>query len=385
MRNRTLFISGTHNKCTVFVVVGLFAMLITSCDIEAQGVLQEQISEPKPGPFTEQKTVKEQREIKTSVLDGAFNGFDVVEVPGSISGNLGGLGDAIVSVLDAVGYSQMALQDGVSKTIATETLENGNYYFDYVLSGLSDSNAPIRHLKVLFEKQVNGYHVVRIGENSQPLSDQQLNRQLDQPTPPEQSDQVSALVADPIESHMIETEPTNARVPKITPPAPTVKLLPPLPPTPVLIITSTITPKPPAAPAPRATIIPTREHLVSQDGIDAFVNYRLERVPENLRGTYPNISKAMAGFLVGMKLRELANEEDVSAWAKIRTNTSKETTFEYELTYLPDPIIYAKNYKVYFEQVGGGYQIARIGLKVKCYHGSPPKQWTIEPCNITNN
>lgn len=380
MRNQALFISGTHNKCAAFVVVGLFAMLITSCDIEAQSAQQKQIPEQKPDLHTELKTAQEFPDIKLSTLDTAFNGFDVVEVPGSISGNLGGLGDAIVSVLDAVGYSQMTLQDGVSKTIAAETLENGNYYFDYVLSGLSDSNAPIRHLKVLFEKQVNGYHVVRIGENSQPLSDQQLNRQLGRPTPPEQSNQVSALVVDSIEPHMIETEPTNARVPKITPPASAVKPLPPLSPTPVLIITSTITPKLPAAPAPRATIMPTREHLVLQDGIDAFVSYRLERIPESLQGTYPNVSKAMAGFLVGMKLRELANEEDVSAWAKIRTNTSKETTFEYELTYLPDPIIYAKNYKVYFEQVGGGYQIARMGLKVKCYHGSTPKQWTVEPC-----
>ncbi len=125
---------------------------------------------------------------------------------------------------------------------------------------------------------------------------------------------------------------------------------------------------------------PSSEHIILQDGVDAFAGYAPIKVPDELLGTYPNQGKAIIAFLTAFDLRSLANTEGVSAWAKIRTSTAGETTWEYELAYLPDAAIYAAGYKIYLEDIGGGIRIARIGHRVKCRHSPEPKQWTTKPC-----
>jgi len=122
------------------------------------------------------------------------------------------------------------------------------------------------------------------------------------------------------------------------------------------------------------------ETSVLQDGVDAFMGYQPTEIPEILSEIYPDQGKAIIAFLNAFNLRALANEEGVSAWAKIRTSTAGETTWEYELVYLPDDAVYATSYKIYLEDVKGGMRIARIGHRVKCYRGPKPKQWTTQPC-----
>jgi len=127
------------------------------------------------------------------------------------------------------------------------------------------------------------------------------------------------------------------------------------------------------------------EQIILQDGVDAFAGYSLVEIPDTLSDTYPNQGKAIVAFLTAFDLRALANTEGVSAWAKIRTSTADETTWEYELAYLPDDAVYATGYKIYLEDVDGGISIARIGHRVKCRRGPEPKrpeskQWTVAPC-----
>jgi len=128
------------------------------------------------------------------------------------------------------------------------------------------------------------------------------------------------------------------------------------------------------------TIAAPPEKIILQDGVDAFLGYQRIAVPESLSETYPALNKGIVAFIMAFNLREMANEEGVSAWGKIRTSAKSETTWQYELTYLPDDSVYAVDYKVYFAQVDTGYKIARIGHRVKCYHGDNPKQWTVELC-----
>ncbi len=122
------------------------------------------------------------------------------------------------------------------------------------------------------------------------------------------------------------------------------------------------------------------EPVILQDGADAFAGYAPVDVPDALSATYPNQGKAIVAFLTAFDLRSLANTQGVSAWAKIRTSTAGETTWEYELAYLPDDAVYATAYKIYLEDVEGGINIARIGHRVKCRRGPEPKQWTTAPC-----
>ncbi len=122
------------------------------------------------------------------------------------------------------------------------------------------------------------------------------------------------------------------------------------------------------------------EQVILQDGVDAFAGYALVEAPAALSEIYPNQGKAIVAFLAAFDLRALANTEGVSAWAKIRTSTAGETTWEYELAYLPDDAVYATSYKIYLEDVEGAVRIARIGHRVKCYRGANPKQWTAPPC-----
>lgn len=122
------------------------------------------------------------------------------------------------------------------------------------------------------------------------------------------------------------------------------------------------------------------EITIIQDGVDAFLGYKHIEVPENLNGIYPTLNEGILAFILAFNLREMANEEGVSAWAKIRTSSAGETTWQYELSSLPDDAVYATDYKVYFGKIDTDYQIARIGHRVKCYQGENPKQWTIEPC-----
>lgn len=156
------------------------------------------------------------------------------------------------------------------------------------------------------------------------------------------------------------------------------------------IVTIEVEPKVPSTPAaptaageveieiPEAPEPP--KHIILQDGVDAFLGYQRIEVPESLSGTYPALNKGIVAFIMAFNLRDMANEEGVSAWAKIRTSAADETTWQYELTYLPDDSVYAVDYKVYFEKLETGYQIARIGHRVKCYRGDNPKQWTVELC-----
>jgi len=130
--------------------------------------------------------------------------------------------------------------------------------------------------------------------------------------------------------------------------------------------------------APEASKPP--EITVIQDGVDAFLGYKHIEVPENLSSIYPTLNEGILAFILAFNLREMANEEGVSAWAKIRTSSAGETTWQYELSYLPDDAVYATDYKVYFEKIDTDYQIAKIGHRVKCYQGENPKQWTTEPC-----
>jgi len=77
---------------------------------------------------------------------------------------------------------------------------------------------------------------------------------------------------------------------------------------------------------------------------------------------------------------ETANKDGVSAWAKVRTSIEGKTTWQYELSSLPDDAIYAIDYKVYFEKNDVHYHIARIGHRFKCYRGNTSKEWTVKLC-----
>ena len=122
------------------------------------------------------------------------------------------------------------------------------------------------------------------------------------------------------------------------------------------------------------------EIIILQDGVDAFLGYKSVEIPEDLSGTYPELNKGILAFILAFNLREIANEEGVSSWAKIRTSSADETTWQYELSSLPDDAVYATEYKVYFEKIDTDYRIARIGHRVKCYRGNNPKQWTVKLC-----
>jgi len=128
------------------------------------------------------------------------------------------------------------------------------------------------------------------------------------------------------------------------------------------------------------TIETVPEIIILQDGVDAFLGYKHVDIPENLDGTYPALKDGILAFILAFDLRETANEEGVSAWAKTRTSKAGETTWQYELNALPDDSVYAIEYKVYFEKLDTNYRIARIGHRVKCYRGANPKQWTVELC-----
>ena len=123
-----------------------------------------------------------------------------------------------------------------------------------------------------------------------------------------------------------------------------------------------------------------QETIILQDGVDAFLGYKKIEIPEDLSGTYPELNKGILAVILAFNLRETANTDGVSSWAKIRTSSADETTWQYELSSLPDDDIYAIDYKVYFEQIDANYRIARIGNRFKCYHGDNPKQWTVEQC-----
>lgn len=136
-------------------------------------------------------------------------------------------------------------------------------------------------------------------------------------------------------------------------------------------------------PAAQMTKIPaqeTPETIILQDGVDAFFGYQRIDIPESLSGSYPTLNKGIIAVILAFNLRSLANEEGVSAWAKIRTSAAGETIWQFELTYLPDDAVYATDYKVYFEKIEAGFRIARIGHRVKCYRGPQPKHWTVELC-----
>jgi len=137
----------------------------------------------------------------------------------------------------------------------------------------------------------------------------------------------------------------------------------------------------PIEPLPAAHSEAVPEIIIIQDGVDAFLGYKHIEVPENLNGIYPTLNEGIIAFILAFNLREMANEEGVSAWAKIRTSSADETTWQYELSSLPDDAVYATDYKVYFGKIDTSYRIAKIGHRVKCYQGDNPKQWTIEPCD----
>ena len=124
--------------------------------------------------------------------------------------------------------------------------------------------------------------------------------------------------------------------------------------------------------APKVTLI--------QDGEDAFKGFGSVDVPEGLQGEFIGVNDGIRTFIEVFGLRAIANEQGVKAHARIRTSERDQTTWEYELTNLPDDSVSAENYKVYFKKTGSVYTVAHIGHRMKCYRGDAPDQWTTKLC-----
>ena len=303
------------------MVVFVGVLLLSACDIQAQ----ENTDTPK-------KEAPAQLNIpvsQTTNITQEFKGFYAFKAADDIAVNSDHMETTIVRVLDSLGYAQIAAQDGVESQMHITVLKHGDYILDYQLNNIQDDLAQARNLKIWFENTPKGYAVKHMG------------------------------VREKCVYGAYQTEWTMGSCPD----AP--KILP--------------TPKP----EPLLTIIPetdASEITILQDGTDAFTGYKRLDVPAKLMTVYPNDGKAISAFIKAFDLRKLANTEGVSAWAKIRTSKAGETTWQYELSYLPDDSVYALDYKIYLEKVGGGTKISRIGHRVKCYRGAKPKQWTVELC-----
>jgi hypothetical protein len=137
----------------------------------------------------------------------------------------------------------------------------------------------------------------------------------------------------------------------------------------------------PVSQMPQAQEVPeVPEVTLIQDGEDAFKGFGSVDIPEGLQGEFTGVSDGIRTFIEVFGLRTIANEEGVKAHARIRTSERDQTTWEYELTNLPDDSVSAENYKVYFEKTGSVYTVARIGHRAKCYRGDAPGQWTTKLC-----
>ncbi len=316
-------------------MVGMGVVLLSACNTQAQEASDATTSE---ATATAQMPVSQTVSIAETFK--GFYAFEAVDdlaktMSGNASNNSASMEETIIRVLDGLGYARIAAKAGVESQLHITVFQHGDFVLDYQLGNIQEDLTQARNLKVLFEKIPNGYAVKQMGVREKCVyGDNQTEWSM-----------ASCPAA-----------------PKILPnPEPEPELKP--------------EPIPESVPETRTT-----EALILQDGVDAFADYKRLDIPKGLSGTYPNDDKAIAAFIAAFDLRKLANTEGVSAWAKIRTSKAGKTTWQYELTYLPDDSVYGLDYKIYLEKVSGGTQISRIGHRVKCYRGDFPKQWTVKLC-----
>jgi hypothetical protein len=117
-----------------------------------------------------------------------------------------------------------------------------------------------------------------------------------------------------------------------------------------------------------------------QDGEDAFAGFEDVDIFDELTVEYATPDDGIRAFIDWFELSYLASQDGVRTKTQTKTSEGGDTTWSYVLTNLPDDATFAENYKAYFEKTAGGYKIAKIGYRVKCYRNETPDQWTTEIC-----